>query len=200
LRASSPTGIRGPTYATLFGLLATTGMRLSEALALDRNDVDLRSGVIAIRRGKFGKGRKLRCTPLRREVVRVLEAWLRERPPNPEEPLFPSSRGLAISVDAVERLVAKHVAVAQKSCPSLRGKNVTPHTLRHSAAMDLLRRGVGRTIIALWLGHESIETTQMYLHADLQLKEKALARTTPTKVVPGRYRPDDALLAFLEGL
>lgn len=178
-------------------LMVQTGLRVSEATALRRQDVTLGSGANV---RCLGKGRKLRCTPLRREVIRVLEAWLHERPPNPEAPLFPSSRGRPISVDAVERLVVKHVAAARKRCPSLRSKHVTPHTLRHTAAMDLLRRGVGRTIIALWLGHESIETTQMYLHADLQLKEQALARTSPTKVVPRRFRPDDALLAFLDGL
>lgn len=114
--------------------------------------------------------------------------------------VFPSSRGGRLSSDAVERLVAKSVATAGARCPSLARKPITPHTLRHTTAMQLLRRGVDRTVIALWLGHESIETTQIYLHADLALKEKALARTASSRLTPGRYRPDDELLAFLEGL
>jgi integrase len=105
-----------------------------------------------------------------------------------------------MSEDAVERLVARHIAVAGQSCQSLRSKRITPHSLRHTAAMRLLQRGVDRTVIALWLGHESIETTQMYLHADLQMKQKALARTADSGQVPRRYRPGDALLSFLEGL
>jgi len=105
-----------------------------------------------------------------------------------------------LSRDAIERLVAKHARTAQQSCPSLRRKKVTAHVLRHSAAMDLLQHGIDRSVIALWLGHESVETTQMYLHADLRLKEQALSRTTPLGVKPGRYRPDDQLLAFLESL
>jgi integrase len=132
--------------------------------------------------------------------VKLLDAWMRGRPPELDTPVFPSSRGGRLSADAVERLVAKYVAVAQIRCPSLERKRITPHTLRHTAAMQLLQRGVDRTVIALWLGHESIETTQIYLHADLALKEKALARTATTGVTPGRYRPDDKLLAFLEGL
>ena len=111
-----------------------------------------------------------------------------------------SSRGGRLSEDAVERLVAKHVAAARQRCPSLGSKRVTPHTLRHTTAMQLLQKSVDRSVIALWLGHESIETTQVYLHADLRLKEMALARTAPSGPAPGRYRPGDALLTFLEGL
>ena len=130
----------------------------------------------------------------------LLEAWLRERRGGPEDPVFPSLRGGPLSRDAVEHLVAKHAVVAGDSCPSLASKRVTPHVLRHTAAMALLRSGVDRSVIALWLGHESVETTQIYLHADMSMKEKALARTTPTGLKPGRYRPDDALLVFLESL
>ena len=125
---------------------------------------------------------------------------MRERPPDRDEPVFPSSRGGRISEDAVERRVAKHAASARQRCPSLDAKRVTPHTLRHTAAMRLLQSGVDRSVIALWLGHESIETTQIYLHADLRLKEQALARMAPSGLVPGRFRPDDALLAFLDSL
>jgi site-specific recombinase XerD len=174
-----------------------TGLRVSELTALRRQDVELGTGAHV---RCYGKGRKLRCTPLRRDVVKVLDAWLRERPVAPDTPVFPSSRGGHLSEDAIERLVAKHTAAAQGCCPSLAGKRVTPHTLRHTAAMQLLRRGVDRTVIALWLGHESIETTQIYLHADLGLKEKALAHTTSSRLAPGRFRPDDKLLAFLEAL
>jgi integrase/recombinase XerD len=174
-----------------------TGLRVSELTALRRQDVTLGTGAHLCCQGK---GRKLRCTPLRRDVARVLEAWLRERSAPPDDPVFPASRGGRLSEDAVERLVAKHVTAAQQRCPSLAGKRVTPHTLRHTTAMQLLRHGVDRSVIALWLGHESIETTQIYLHADLRLKEQALARTAPSGLAPGRYRPDDAVLAFLESL
>lgn len=174
-----------------------TGLRVSELTGLRRQDVVLGAGAHL---RCDGKGRKLRCTPLRRDVVNILDAWMRERPTALDTQVFPSSRGGRLSGDAVERLVAKHTATARTRCPSLTCKQVTPHTLRHTAAMQLLRRGVDRTVIALWLGHESIETTQIYLHADLALKEKALARTASSQLAPGRYRPDDKLLAFLEGL
>ena len=174
-----------------------TGLRVSELTALRRQDLTFGTGAHV---RCHGKGRKLRCTPLRSDVTRILEAWLRERPPEPDKPVFPSSRGGHLSEDAVERLVAKHVAAARQRCPSLGSKRVTPHTLRHTTAMQLLQKGVDRSVIALWLGHESIETTQVYLHADLRLKEKALARTAASGPAPGRYRPGDALLTFLEGL
>src|SRR5262249_21601794 len=146
------------------------------------------------------KGRKQRCTPLRQEAVKSLAQWLRECPAEPATPVFLSSRGGPLSRDAVERLVARHQRTAERHCPSLKRKKVTPHVLRHSAAMQLLRHGVDCTVIALWLGHESVETTQMYLHADLRLKEEALDKVTPLDVPPGRFRPDDELLTFLEGL
>ena len=115
-------------------------------------------------------------------------------------PAFPSSRGGPLSRDAVERLVARHQRSAEERCPSLKRKRVTPHVLRHTAAMQLLRHGIDRSVIALWLGHESVETTQIYLHADLRQKEEALAKVTPSDIPRGRFRPDDELLAFLEGL
>ena len=130
----------------------------------------------------------------------MLVQWLRECPDNAAAPAFPSSRGGPLSRDAVERLVTRHQRTAERHCPSLRRKKVTPHVLRHTAAMQLLQHGVDRSVIALWLGHESVETTQMYLHADLRLKEDALGKVTPLDVQPGRFRPDDELLAFLEGL
>jgi integrase/recombinase XerD len=182
---------------TLLLVAVQTGLRVSELIALRREDVTFGAGAHV---RCEGKGRKLRCTPLRRDATKVLQAWLRERPPSPDEPVFPSSRGGRISVDAIEHLVAKHAATARRSCPSLEGKRITPHTLRHTCAMDFLRNGVDLSVIALWLGHESIETTQIYVHADLRLKEKAIARTRPSGLKPGRFRPDDALLGFLEKL
>ena len=174
-----------------------TGLRVSELIGLQRQDVRLGRGAHVQCKGK---GRKQRCTPLRKEAVRLLVAWLRECPNDPESPIFPSSRGGALSRDAVERLVARHCHTAVRRCSSLKRKTVTPHVLRHTAAMELLQHGIDRSVIALWLGHESVETTQMYLHADLRLKEQALSRIVPLGVKPRRYRPDDKLLAFLEGL
>jgi integrase/recombinase XerD len=174
-----------------------TGLRVSELIGLKRRDVVLGTGAHLRCQGK---GRKERCTPLRREVIAVLAKWLREGLAEPASPLFPSSRGGPLSRDAVERLVSRHHRTAHRRCPSLKRKNVTPHVLRHTTAMKLLQHGVDRTIIALWLGHESPETTKMYLHADLQFKEEALLKTPPSNVKPGRFRPDDKLLAFLESL
>lgn len=178
-------------------LALQTGLRVSELVGLTCGDVVFGSGAHV---RCLGKGRKERCTPLRRDAVTTIRNWLRERSGNPGAPLFPSGRGGAMSRDAVEYLLAKYSAAAQKRCPSLKRKHVSPHVLRHSAAMDLLQRGIDRSVIALWLGHESIDTTQMYLDADLALKEKALARTAPLRTRRGRYRPDDRLMAFLKAL
>jgi integrase/recombinase XerD len=147
-----------------------------------------------------GKGRKQRITPLTTVTVTVLRAWLAERHGEPGHPLFPNRTGGHLSRDAVEKRLAQHLTAAQASCPSLKEKNVTAHTLRHTAAMRLLHAGVDTSVIALWLGHEQADTTQIYLHADLELKEKALARTTPANTTPGRYKPPDQLIAFLESL
>jgi site-specific recombinase XerD len=129
-----------------------------------------------------------------------MERWLKERRGSPDDPLFPSLRGDRLSRDALEHLVRKHSQIAAVSCPSLAGKRVSPHVLRHSTAMELLQHGVDQTVIALWLGHESVETTQVYIHADLRIKENALSLITAPETKPGRYRPDDKLLAFLESL
>lgn len=197
--------IAAPDVATWLGrrdralllLAIQTGLRVSELTHLRCGDVVLGTG--AHLRCE-GKGRKQRCTPLQREMVSLMTAWLRERQGQADDPLFPTARGTRLSRDAVERLVARHAESAQARCPSLKRKHVSPHVLRHTAAMQLLDHGVDRAVIALWLGHESVETTQMYLHADMRLKEQALARTTPADVKPGRYRPPDQLLAFLERL
>jgi integrase/recombinase XerD len=182
---------------TLLLVAVQTGLRVSELIGLNCQDVVLGTGAHV---RCLGKGRKQRCTPLRPETTRTMDAWLRERHGQPEQPVFPSIRGGRLSRDAIERLIAKYTDVAQQTCPSLKRKKVSPHVLRHAAAMDLLQHGVDRSVIALWLGHECVETTQMYLHADMRLKEKALSRTTPLGVKLGRYRPDDKLLAFLESL
>jgi site-specific recombinase XerD len=182
---------------SLLLVAAQTGMRNSEITSLRWQDVELGPGA-HIR--CFGKGRKMRCTPLRPDVAAVLRAWLSEQRGEPTTPVFPSSRGGRLSADAFQRLVTRHIATARHTCHSLLTKSVTPHTLRHGAAMALLRRGIDLTVIALWLGHESTGSTEVYLHADMQIKERALAHANPSGVVPDRYRPPDRLLAFLEGL
>jgi integrase/recombinase XerD len=182
---------------TLLLVAVQTGLPVSELIGLNCQDVVLGTGAHV---RCLGKGRKQRCTLLRSETAKMLEAWLRERNGLPDHPAFPSTRGARLSRDAIERLITKYTHLAESTCPSLKGKKVSPHVLRHAAAMDLLQHGVDRSVIALWLGHESVETTQMYLHADLRLKEKALSRTAPLGVIPTRYRPDDKLLAFLENL
>jgi integrase/recombinase XerD len=174
-----------------------TGLRASELTALNITDVQL-SGAAHLT--CIGKGRKQRITPLTTNTAAVLRVWLAERAGGSSDPLFPTIRGRRLSRDGLERRLAKHIAQAAPRCPSLREKTVTLHTLRHTAAMQLLHAGIDTTVIALWLGHERVETTQIYLHADLALKEKALARTKPPDAKPGRYRPPDALLAYLEAL
>ncbi len=178
-------------------LAIQTGLRASELTGLTRGDVHLAAGAHV---SCHGKGRKDRITPLTGVTVAVLRVWLAERAGHPDDPLFPTSRGGRLSHDALARRLTKHVSTAAQVCPSLRDKKITPHVLRHTAAMGLLHAGVDTTVIALWLGHERIDTTQIYLHADLALKERALARTTPPHAKPGRYRPPDTLLAFLEAL
>ncbi|MCX6812861.1 MAG: tyrosine-type recombinase/integrase [Candidatus Berkelbacteria bacterium] len=197
LQAPDPTTWIGRRDRALLLLAVQTGLRLSELTGLCQQDVTLGRGAHV---RCLGKGRKLRCTPLRLDVVRVLQAWLAECPAAADAPVFPTACGSRLSDDAVEQRVRKHAAAAQQRCASLVGRRITPHVLRHTSAMEMLRHGVDRSVIALWLGHESIETTQVYLHADLELKERALARTTPSALAPGRYRPDDALLRFLETL
>ena len=178
-------------------LTAQTGARLSEVTGLKRPDVSLGAGAhIRI----VGKGRKERCTPLTKQTVAVLKSWLQEPVRGNSDVLFPNARGGRLSADGMAYLLAKHMVVARRTCPSLKRKRVTPHVLRHTAAMELLQAGVDTTVIALWLGHESVETTSVYLAANLALKEKALAKTTPHAGRPGRYRPDAKLLGFLNSL
>lgn len=175
-------------------LALQTGLRVSELIGLDCGDITLEHPAHV---RCMGKGRKRRATPLRPDTVKVLREWIDERAAGGTEPLFLSNRNRRLSRDAVERLVRKHADRACERCPSLRCKRVSPHCLRHSAAMDLLRQDVSITVIALWLGHESVESTMKYLHADLQIKERAMERTRPADVPPGRHQPSDPLIAFL---
>jgi site-specific recombinase XerD len=197
LAAPDPHTWTGRRDRTMLLVAVQTGLRVSELTALCCGDVTLTTGAHV---RCLGKGRKERCTPLRKETVAALRDWLCERKGQASDPLFPNIRGSRISTDSVERRLEKHVATAQRGLPSLRNKHVTPHVLRHTTAMELLQGGVDCAVIALWLGHESVNTTQMYLHANLELKEKAMARTAPMDIPAGRYRPDDEVLAFLQSL
>jgi len=183
-------------YAFLL-VAVQTGLRLSEMTGLKREDIILGTGAHV---RVIGKGRKERCTPLAKSTRTVLTAWMRESQRGDASILFPSAVGKRLSVHGVQYLLNKHRVTAAKVCTSLSEKRVTVHRLRHTMAMDLLQAGADRAVIALWLGHESVETTQIYLDANLEMKERALAKTSPSQGRPGRYRPDDQLLAFLNGL
>jgi len=178
-------------------LTVRTGLRASELTGLHCENVVLHPSAYV---ECLGKGRKQRRTPLRRDTVIVLREWLRERNGKPSDPVFPTTQGNGLGHDGLDYLLKKHLAVARHRCPSLRQKHITFHCLRHSLAMSLLNGGADRSVIALFLGHEQVETTSVYLHADMQLKEAALARTSDTDSRIRRYRPGDRLLAFLEGL
>jgi site-specific recombinase XerD len=181
----------------LLMLACQTGLRATELTSLTSSDVHLGTGAHV---SCLGKGRKQRITPLTPATVAVLRAWLAERGGLLAGALFPARRGTPLSRDALERRIAKHTAIAALSCPALREKKVSPHVLRHSAAMRLLNADVDTSVIALWMGHENVATTQVYIHADLALKERAIARTAPQDTPPGRYQPPDDVLAFLDGL
>ncbi|WP_156955501.1 tyrosine-type recombinase/integrase, partial [Polaromonas glacialis] len=178
-------------------LAVQTGLRLSEITGLCRRDVCMTTGAHV---RVVGKGRKQRSTPLTKATADVLRAWLREIEASDEAIIFPSARGTRLSADGVQYLLAKHVTQAGQTCASLGKKHVTAHVLRHTAAMELLQAGVERSVIALWLGHESIETTQIYLDANLAMKQAALDKVEPPPGRVGRFRPDDKLLAFLNAL
>ena len=197
--------LTGPDRATRTGrrdhawilLAIQTGLRASELTGLTCADVYLGAGAYV---ACHGKGRKDRITPLTSGTVTTLRAWLAERAGTPGSPLFVTTLGGPLSHDALQQRLAIYTAAAARACPALSGKNVTPHVLRHTAAMRLLHAGVDITVIALWLGHENVTTTQIYLQADMALKQRALDRTTPPATPPGRYQPPDQLLAFLEAL
>jgi len=181
----------------LLTLMVQTGVRVSELTSLRVGDVHLGTGShIRV----LGKGRKRRATTLTGETVKILRAWTKERQGQPEEPLFPTRQGQTLSRYTVGVIVVKHTATATTACSSLQSKRVTPHTLRHTNAMLLRAKGVDIATIALWLGHESTQTTHIYEHADPALKEQAISRTAPLGTKPGRYRPSDTLLGFLEAL
>jgi site-specific recombinase XerD len=178
-------------------LALQAGLRVSELTGLNCGDITLGTGSHV---RCEGKGRKQRAVPLTSQAQAVMRTWIAERGGTPHDPLFPTRTGRRLSRDAIERRLRVHAATAAAACPSLTAKSLHPHVLRHSCAMTLLRAGVDTTVIALWLGHADIRSTQAYLHADLSIKERALALTTPATVKPGRYKPPDAILAFLESL
>ena len=181
----------------MLALACQTGLQASELVSLTIGDVHLGTGAHL---SCLGKGRRQRITPLTAGTARLLQAWMAERAGLAADPLFPTRRGTRLSRDALERRLAKYAALAAGSCPTLAGKRVSPHVMRHSAVMRLVNAGVDIATVALWLGHQNVATTQIYVHADLALKERALARTAPNGIPPGRYRPSDKLLAFLDGL
>ena len=181
----------------LLALAIQTGLRASELTSLTISDTHLGAGAHI---SCLGKGRRQRITPLTAGTVTILATWLAERSGHPGDPLFPTRQGTPLSRDALERRVTRHAAAAALTCPALAEKAISPHVMRHSAAMRLLNAGVDTTVIALWLGHASVATTQIYVHADLALKERALARTAPADTQPGRYQPPDNIIAFLEAL
>ena len=197
LAAPDTTTWTGRRDHALLALAVQTGLRASELTGLRCQDVHLGSGRYV---ACHGKGRKDRITPLTRDTLAVLRTWMTEQPGQPDEPLFPTRRGTALSRDALERRLALYHRRAAQACPTLTAKKLTAHTLRHSAAMRLLHAGIDTSVIALWMGHERVDTTQVYLHADLKLKERAINRTTPPNTRPGRYQPPDAVLAFLDEL
>jgi site-specific recombinase XerD len=197
LAVPDPTTWLGRRDHALLVLMIQTGVRVSELTGLRVCDVHLGTGAhIRV----TGKGRKKRATTLTGETVKVIRAWLNERRGQPDDPLFPTRQGGPLSRYAIGVVVSKHAAAAATGCPSLQAKRTSPHTLRHTNAMLLRAKGVDIATIALWLGHESTQTTHIYEHADPALKEQAIARTAPLGAKPGRYRPSDTLLAFLEAL
>ena len=183
-------------HAWIF-LAVQAGLRISELTNLSHLDVNLNTGSYV---HVLGKGRKERCTPITKEVKKVLKNWIRETASDGEKILFPSCRGKRLSNDGIQYLLKKHVATASKKCPSLCSKRISPHVLRHTSAMELLHAGVDTSVIALWLGHESVETTQVYLEVDLAMKKKILEKTSPHSGKSSHYKPNDALLEFLKAL
>ena len=182
---------------TLLLLAIQTGLRVSELISLNCRDVTLGTGASVLCEGK---GRKQRAVPLTGPVEGMLRVWLAERAGRPDDPLFSTRTGRRLSRDAIALRVDTHAATAAQTCPSLLGRKIHPHVLRHSCAMTLLQAGVDTSVIALWLGHAGVRSTDAYLHADITIKEKALALTTPASARPGRYHPSDKVLAFLESL
>ena len=198
LAACDQTTRTGRRDHTMIALAAQTGLRISELIGLTIADIHTGTGPHV---HCLGKGRKERCTPLLPGIAAIVNVWIAEHPGAADDPLFTTSTGRPLSRDAVERRIRATANAATTACPSLAHKHVTTHTLRHTAAMRLLHAGVDTTVIALWLGHEQIATTNIYIHADMTIKEKALAKTAPLSTSPTRrYQPDDTTLAFLASL
>jgi integrase/recombinase XerD len=191
------TRARGRRDHAMLLVAVQTGLRVSELIGLRCRDVHLGVGAHV---DTLGKGRKARSIPLTTATAAVVRVWLAERAGGPDDPLFPGPRGEPLGREAVRHLLAKHAATAASRCPSLAGRKVTPHVLRHTCAMRLLESGTDSAVIALWLGHSNPQTTQIYIRAHLAIKERALARTTPPNTTPGKFRPGDKLLMFLESL
>lgn len=197
IEAPDPARWEGGRDRALLTLALQAGLRVSELSGLTCADIALGTGAHV---RCEGKGRKQRSVPLTTSAQAVLAAWLKERAGRPHEQLFPTRTGRQLSRDAIERRLATHTLTAATRCPSLKGKRLHPHVLRHSCAMSLLQAGVDTTVIALWLGHADVRSTQPYLHADISIKERALALLAPTALPSGRYKPPDRVLAFLEAL
>lgn len=197
IQAPERTRWEGRRDRALLLLAVQTGLRVSELTGLDCGDVTFGDGA-SVR--CEGKGRKLRAVPISRSCEDVLKVWMHERAGHRDEPLFPTRTGRRLSADAVQRLVRKHAVVAAAHCQTLHPEQLHPHTLRHSCAMALLHARVDTAVIALWLGHADRRSTDAYVHADMTIKQRALELTNPTSAPPGRYRPPDRLLAFLESL
>ena len=197
LAAPDQTRWEGRRDRALMLLTVQTGLRLSEVTGLDCADIALNTGAHV---RCLGKGRKHRAVPITSNTQDVLRVWLTERAGRDHDPAFPTRTGNRLSADALEKLVRKHATTAAKTCQTIRPENIHPHVLRHTCAMNLLQAGVDTAVIALWLGHADIRSTNAYLHADMTIKQKALDLTTPASVPPGTYKPSDTLLAFLEGL
>ena len=197
LNAPDLTRWEGRRDRAMILLAVQTGLRVSELTGLDCSDITQGTGANV---RCEGKGRKQRAVPLTSPVQVLLQAWLTERAGRPPDPLFPTRTGRRLSRDAVALRVSTHTAAAAQHCPSLLGKRIHPHVLRHTCAMALLQAGVDTSVIALWLGHAGVRSTDAYLHADISIKERALALTTPTSAKPGRYQATDKTLAFLESL
>lgn len=197
LAACDQTTRTGRRDRAMFALAIQTGLRVSELIGLTIADIHIGTGAHV---HCVGKGRKERSTPLLATTVAVMRTWLSERNGQPADPLFATTTGRPLSRDAVERRVRLAATRARAVCPSLAAKQITAHTLRHTAAMRLLHAGVDVTVIALWLGHEQIVTTNIYLHADMTIKETAIAKITPQGATAGRYQPSDPVLAFLNSL
>jgi site-specific recombinase XerD len=197
LSAPNPQTWSGQRDQAMFETLYNTGARVSEIIGLCVKDLNLhRAACVHI----HGKGRKERAVPLWRSTTRTLRSWLTRIVTTPESPVFPNRTGKPMSRSGVEDRLRVAVREAAMRCSSLKNRNVTPHVIRHTTAMHMLQSDVDITLIALWLGHETIATTHLYIEADLAMKERALKKLQEPETKGTRYRPQKGLLAFLENL